>query len=254
MAWDPKVYLKFADHRLRPAAELLARISLEAPKRVVDLGCGPGNVTALLTERWPSAKLIGVDNSQPMLDAAAKSGVAAEWVMADIDSYAPPERFDVIYSNAALHWVPNHHRLFPRLCGLLAPGGVLAVQMPHNEHRPLQRLVETMVDEKGLRSRLPVHRDLVGDPEGYFDILAPHVAAIDIWEVDYLQILTGENPAVEWAKGSSLRPVMTALEGRERESFLDEYAERLRSAYKRSADGRTLFPFRRLFILAQAAA
>lgn len=254
MAWDPGQYLKFADHRLRPAIDLLNRIDVAEPAEVVDLGAGAGNVTRLLKLRWPGARITGVDASKEMLEKAATAAPEIAWQLADLGSWRPERSVDIIYSNAALHWLEGHDKLFPALFSSLAPGGVLAVQMPRNFSAPSHTSMAEAARSGPWRAMLePLLRPSpTGDPAMYYDLLAPRAAALDIWETEYLQVLDGENPVKEWTKGTWLKQFLDALPAAEREPFEADYAARLRTAYPPRSDGRTLFPFRRLFIVAIA--
>jgi trans-aconitate 2-methyltransferase len=253
MAWDPKAYLSFGSERTRPAADLLARIALEAPSRMVDLGCGPGNSTALLAARWPQADVEGVDSSPEMLDEARASGVRARWTRADIASWEPSSRFDVIYSNATFQWLPDHANLLPRLVSYLTPDGVFAFQVPRNFDEPCHTLIHEVAANGPWAAKLKGVRDWwnVLAPEAYFDILEPHCPQIDIWETRYVQTLTGEDAVYRWMMGTGLRPFASALEGEEREAFLSEYRKRVGAAYPMRASGVTLYPFQRLFCAAR---
>jgi len=255
MSWQPQRYLAFDDHRTRPAADLLARVPLAAPERVVDLGCGPGNSTALLTGRWPGARVTGLDSADTMLAAARERGLAADWLQADIATWVPDQPVDLLFSNAALHWLPDHATLLPRLLGLLRPGGVLAVQMPCNFRAPSHTTVSEIAALAPWAKRLegrPMGNP-VAEPDWYHDVLAPKAAALDIWQTEYLQVLEGEDPVVRWVESTSLRPVLQALDEADAARFKEIYAARMREAYPRRADGRTLFPFRRVFMVATAA-
>ncbi len=254
MAWDPAQYLKFAGHRLRPAVDLLNRIDLADPAEVYDLGAGAGNVTRLLEARWPMARITGVDESPAMLAKAAAAAPAIAWQRADLATWQPPRPADLVYSNAALHWLGDHARLFPALFAALAPGGVLAVQMPRNFSAPSHAAVAEAVRRGPWRPKLePLLRPApVAEPAVYFDLLAPRAAALDIWETEYIQLLEGDAPVTEWMKGSWLAPFLEALDAPERRRFEACYAELVAPAYPRRPDGRTLFPFRRLFIVATA--
>jgi trans-aconitate 2-methyltransferase len=259
MSWDPQQYLKFEGERLRPAVDLLARIALDAPRTVVDLGCGAGNVTRLLGERWPQARIVGVDSSVPML-AKARAAVAADarytFVEADLATWTPNEPVDVVYSNAALHWLPHHEALFARVIRMVAKGGALAVQMPDNFRAPSHATIAELVWSERWRDRLgDVLRDTpVSEIEDYFRWLAPHTAALDLWTTEYLQVLaagtTDEHPVAAWTKGTWLTPLLAALDAEEARDFLDEYNAQLATYYPPLPDGRVLFPFRRLFIIA----
>jgi trans-aconitate 2-methyltransferase len=252
VTWNPKTYLAFGDERTRPAAELVARISKEHPKRIADLGCGPGNSTSLLAARWPDAELDGIDNSPAMLATARKSGIRARWIEADVSSWTPDEACDLIYSNATLQWVSNHETLVPRLVSFLAPGGVLAFQVPRNFDLPSHAIAQELARDPRWADKLARVRDwwTVREPAEYFEILEPLAHRIDIWETRYLQTLVGADAVYRWVLGTGLRPFVDALEGEEREAFLAEYRSRAARAYPQRASGITLFPFLRLFCVA----
>lgn len=254
MAWDPAQYLKFADHRLRPAVDLLNRIDLTDPDEVVDLGAGAGNVTRLIKMRWPGARVTGVDTSPEMLEKAAAAAPEITWQLADLGAWKPARPVDVIYSNAALHWLEGHEALFASLFSSLAPGGVLAVQMPRNFEAPSHTSISDAAREGPWRARLePLLRPSpTREPAFYYGVLAPRAAALDIWETEYLQVLEGDNPVKEWTKGTWLRPLLAALDEPDRSGFESAYAALVARRYPPEADGRTLFPFRRLFIIARA--
>jgi trans-aconitate 2-methyltransferase len=253
MAWNPQQYLAFADHRLRPVSDLLARIPAEAPERVTDLGCGAGNATRILKERWPDAAITGVDSSPEMMARARTETPDIAWVQADIATWQPDAPPDVLFSNAALHWLDGHERLFPRLARCVKPGGWFAVQIPANFRAPSHRLIE----EIGLEPRwydaiAPlIKTPPTREPGFYYDLLHPVAAALDIWQIEYLQVLTGEDPVAAFTKGSWLPQFLDALPEAERAPFEAEYKARLRAAYPRRPDGTTLFPFKRLFIVAR---
>jgi trans-aconitate 2-methyltransferase len=255
MAWDPAQYLKFAGPRLRPALDLLQRIDIEAPETVYDLGAGAGNVTRLIAARWPEAHVVGVDSSAEMLAKAAAENPGIEWRHADLATWRPSRPADVIYSNAALHWLDNHGELLVALLGSLKPGGVLAVQMPRNFAAPSHTsITETALAGPWRAALEPLLRPSpVAEPSVYYDLLAPEAAALDIWETEYLQVLDGVNPVKEWTKGTWLSPLLAALEEPERSRFEAAYGERVASFYPPRRDGKTLFPFRRMFLIATAA-
>ena len=253
MSWDPGQYLKFSQPRLRPAIDLLARIFCDEPRQVYDLGCGTGNVTALLLERWPRARIVGIDASAAMLAQAAVELPQVQWVQQGLADWQPEVPADVVYSNAALHWLPDHQRLFPALLQHLAPGGVLAVQMPRNFAAPSHTLIDATARTGPWRSKLEPLLDAapVAAPQFYYSLLAPLTQQLDIWESEYLQLLSGKDPVKEWTKGTWLVPFLDRLDPAERVAFEADYAQRLRAAYPPLADGGTLFPFRRLFLVAR---
>jgi trans-aconitate 2-methyltransferase len=252
MTWDPKTYLSFESERTRPAAELLARIPLDTPNRVIDLGCGPGNSTALLASRWPNANLEGLDNSAEMLEQAKASGVRASWIQSDIASWSPAHACDVIYANAAFQWVGHHATLLPKLMSHVAPRGAFAFQVPRNFDEPSHTILRALSDEPRWRDQLKSARDwhTVHSPSEYYAMLEPHATRLDIWETEYLQILEGEDAVYRWTSGTGARPFINALSGKDREDFISEYKNRLNKAYPQRPTGRTLFPFQRLFCVA----
>lgn len=252
MTWNPATYLAFADERTRPAGELLARVPDAAPARVVDLGCGPGNSTALLRARWPDAVLEGVDSSPDMLAQAAKSGVDARWTLADLATWTPAAAYDAIFSNATFQWLGEHHALLPRLMGFVAPGGTFAFQVPLNMDAPSHALMRETVAEEPWAAKLRDvrHVSVLAAPE-YYAILKAHAASVDIWETEYLHVLAGDDPVYHWVSSTGLRPFVQALDGAERDAFVAAYKAKLNAAYPRRADGATLFAFKRLFAVAR---
>ena len=258
--WDPNQYLKFADHRLRPALELLERVPLPEPRMIYDLGCGSGHVTRLMSQRWPSAAICGIDQSPEMLTQAAGELSPVRWMEADIGDWVPLDAPDLIYSNATLQWLDGHRELFPRLLGYVSPGGCLAVQMPLSWDLPSHQLMRDTLENAGPGAApigdaavlAAVRRKWVEDAEVYYDLLSPLVQRLDIWETEYLQVLTGKDAVLEWVKGTGLRPILNGLDEVDRRVFLDSYRQALRDAYPQRPGGLTLYPFRRLFIVAQA--
>jgi trans-aconitate 2-methyltransferase len=248
--WNPEQYLRFSAERLQPAIDLISRISHPGALQVVDLGCGAGNALPLLAARFPDAELTGVDGSAEMLAQTAAGGFPVQ--QADIAEWRPERPLDVVFSNAALHWLPGHETLFPRLLGSLAPGGTLAVQMPAMHDAPLRALQVEVAAQGPWAERL---RGMASAPPilsagAYYDLLRPRCASLDLWFTEYVHVLTGPDPVMQWAMGSSLRPYLDQLEEAQKPGFLAAYAEALRPHYPTRADGSVLLPFRRLFILA----
>ena len=245
-SWDPAAYLAFADHRARPFHDLLARVSVSAPRHVVDLGCGPGNLTALLGRRWPNARVTALDSSAEMVDAARERGVDAH--RGDVATWTPTPDTDVVVSNAVLHWVPSHRELLPRWLAALPGGAELALQVPANFRSPSHVLARELAAERDL-----VLRDgtAVAEPAEYAALLAGVAAHVDVWETTYVQRLTGPDPVLEWIGSTTLRPVRDALDDAEYAAFRAELAPRLRAAYPEQPDGTTWFPFRRIFAVAR---
>jgi trans-aconitate 2-methyltransferase len=251
MSWDPDVYMKFAGERTRPAIELLARVPLSAPARVIDLGCGPGNSTAILAARWPQANIEGLESSPEMIAKARSSGVRATFIECDVETWSPAAPYDVVFSNATLHWIANHDALLPGLMGFVADGGALAFQVPRNFHEASHVLMREVANNGPWAETLKNARQVnVHAPSFYYDVLAPLSKSVDIWETEYLHVLDGEDPVLGWVSGTGLRPFVQPLGETEREYFIAEYRHLLREAYPRREDGKTLFPFKRLFVVA----
>jgi len=253
VTWDPGQYLAYRDHRLRPALDLIQRVPLDRPERIVDLGCGAGNVTKALRRRWPAARVTAVDSSPEMLERARATDPDVDWRLADLRDWRPEGPVDLVFSNAVLHWLEDHATLFPRLASLVGPNGVLAVQMPRNFAEPSHTSVAEVARAGPWRDVLePCIRAEPCKPGGYYyDLLAPHVGSLDIWETVYFQTLEGDNPVADFVKGSWLKPFLDALEGPDRIAFEAAYRERVKVAYPARADGRTVLPFRRLFLVAR---
>lgn len=253
MSWNPDHYHLYTDHRLRPALDLLSQVTLVAPSVIYDLGCGTGNVTAVLSRRWQEAAVTGIDSSEEMLRKAAQDHPSLEWKLEEISEFAPAKKGSLIFSNAALHWLDDHETLFPALLDQLSRGGVLAVQMPNNftapSHQTLYDLAQSdeWVDKLGALVRpAPVH-----NINWYYDLLSPLVAHLNIWETTYFQVLQGKNAVLEWTRSTALRPFLAALDGEDISRFEQAYADILMEAYPQREDGSTLYPFSRLFIVAE---
>ena len=258
--WDPAQYLRHAGHRARPFTDLLARVP-DLPGRsplIADLGCGPGNVTTLLATRWPTARITGYDNSAEMLDKArveyagpTAGGGSLDFAHADVRTWAPAQPYDLILSNATLQWVPGHVERFAEWIAGLAPGGTFAFQVPGNFGSPSHRLMRELAESAGLADTLR-HEDAVLTPEAYLAVLADLGCEVDAWETTYVHLLQGEDPVLDWVKGTGLRPLLAALadDPGARETFLSEYRAALREAYPRGPHG-TPFPFRRVFAVAR---
>ena len=246
--WNAGQYLKFAEERTRPCRDLAARVKVMNPRRVIDLGCGPGNSTEVLAGRWPDAEITGLDSSPAMIETARQSQPRHSWVMGDVGEWAAcdGERFDVVFSNAAMQWVPDHAVLFPRL---LARANALAIQMPGNVNAPAHQLMRELAASHGFHDK--VREWHAHDESFYYDVLASRAARLDIWVTEYLHVLSDAEAIVEWYKGTGLRPFLEALDDdAARERFLAEYTELVRAHYLPRADGRVLFPFRRIFVVA----
>ncbi|MEO5709440.1 MAG: trans-aconitate 2-methyltransferase [Nocardioidaceae bacterium] len=249
--WDPDRYLVYADERGRPFVDLLARVGAEAPARVVDLGCGPGNLTALLTARWPDADVLGVDSSPQMVARASSPGVRFD--EGDLRTWAPEGPVDVLFSNATYQWVPDHLDLLPRLVAQLAPGGWFAFQVPGNHDEPSHVLLRDLAaDPRFAPYTDGVARPHSHDPEVYAAALLDLELEVDAWETTYLHRLPGPDPVFTWTSGTGARPTLQALPDDLRPVFVEEYKALLRDAYPAGVHGTTL-PFRRVFVVGHLA-
>jgi trans-aconitate 2-methyltransferase len=250
--WDPDVYLAFADHRGRPFYDLLSRVGAERARRVVDLGCGPGHLTKYLARRWPDAVIEAVDSSPEMVAAARERGIDA--VNADLRDWKPKPDTDVVVSNASLHWVPEHADLLVRWAGELAPGSWVGVQMPGNFESPSYAAVRTLARREPYATALKDAPFRVGavvqPPIRYANLLMDAGCKVDVWETTYLHQLTGEHPVLDWITGTALVPVRDRLSAEAFEQFGHELIPLLHDAYPARVDGTTIFPFRRVFIVA----
>ncbi|MTJ81944.1 MAG: trans-aconitate 2-methyltransferase [Telmatospirillum sp.] len=255
--WNAALYRRFEDQRTRPAADLLARIPEMTPALVVDLGCGPGNSTELLVRRFADATVIGLDSSPDMLADARRRLPDCRFIEADIATWQPEAAPDLIFANASLQWLGDHHSLFPRLFALLAPGGVLAVQMPDNAGEPTHRLMREIAaqdpwaDLIGNADRIRTVRE---DPPAYYAMLAGSAAAVDLWRTTYHHPMDSADDIVGWVQGTGLRPFLNLLPEDMRPSFLSCYRDRIDGAYPPFPDGRRLLAFPRLFIVARRPA
>ncbi|MGF6114141.1 methyltransferase domain-containing protein [Pseudomonas frederiksbergensis] len=257
-AWDAKAYQQFSRLRQRPVNELLDRVDLEHPRHIYDLGCGTGIATQLLAKRWPRARLMGVDSSEQMLAEARGLPIRALWKHCDVLDWQPEQPADLLFAAAVLHFIGGHEQLLPRLLQQLNPGGCLAAHMPDWRDALWYRLMLDTLEDAGpggtplgtpaLRQRMAA-RPLLSLEE-YYRLLAPITRTLDIWETEQLQVVDGKSPIYDWVKVSALRPVMQGLKPEEQARFIYHYLMRVHRHYPPETDGRTLFPFKRIFIVA----
>jgi trans-aconitate 2-methyltransferase len=259
--WDANLYLKFADARLRPALDLMGRLDPANGARpghaIYDLGCGAGNISRILAERFPEAPIVGIDSSEEMLAKARSQTVdrRVTFTTGDLAHFKPGLPPSILYSNAAYQWVEGHIDMFPGLLKLLPSGGQLAIQMPRNHEAPSHALMRQAAQAGPWRDKLAKVGGIrsVFEPGRYYDALKPLCSDLDVWESIYQQVLTGKDPVAQYTAGTGLRPYMAVLDEAERTGFYDTYAKLLAEAYPMRSDGITLFPFRRLFIVARRA-
>lgn len=251
--WNADLYLQFAKERTRPSLDLIARIDVPNPARIIDLGCGPGNSTARLREHWPEADITGLDNSAEMIATASKAYPAEKWVLADAATWTADVPFDIVFSNAALQWLPDHKTLFPHLLAQVAPGGAFAVQMPAHYKSPLHHVIFEVADDSYWQHLMDGPRNALTreSPFFYYDLLQPLAAHLDIWETEYYHILDGPQSIVNWFRSTGMRPFLDVLPTEEQKQRFEQLVlEGYTLAYPRQKDGRVLLPFRRLFMVA----
>jgi len=252
--WSAGQYVKFEDERSRPSVELVARVPVTSPRRVVDIGCGPGNSTEILRARWPKAELFGLDSSPDMLAAARKRLPGVAFIEADVSAWEPMADVDVFFSNATLQWVRGHQAVMRRLMAALPEGGALAVQVPDNQGEPTHVLMRDVAAAGPWKEKFrdPIARQVMDPPAAYYDLLRPF-GTVDIWHTVYYHPLADAAAIVEWVKGSGLRPFLERLDASEQQGFLAEYTSRIASAYPPRVDGKVLLRFPRLFLVAAKA-
>ncbi|HSI57903.1 MAG TPA: trans-aconitate 2-methyltransferase [Ideonella sp.] len=252
--WNPALYRQFEDERTRPARELLARVPLATASLVYDLGCGPGNSTELLIERFPRAQATGTDSSQAMLDSARERLPDARFEFSDIATWQPARAPDLIYANASLQWVRGHETLYPRLFAALAPGGVLAVQVPDNLDQASHRLMREVAGEAPWAASMGdigAVRSRVLAAGAYYDLLARDADQVDVWHTVYQHPMASAGKIVEWLRSTGLRPFLDKLTPELQASYLAEYEHRIDQAYPMRSDGQRLLAFPRLFVVAR---
>ncbi|MES2308177.1 MAG: methyltransferase domain-containing protein [Verrucomicrobiota bacterium] len=249
--WDASLYLKFGKERTQPSIDLAARIQISEPGRIVDLGCGPGNSTEVLAQKWPNAEIVGLDNSSEMIHSASLSFPKGKWILSDIASWTSPEPVDLLFSNAALQWVPQHEILFPHLMNQTY--GAFAAQIPAHYDSKVNLIVQEVAMDSQWRDRMEGPRQALikKSPGFYYDLLQPLSSRLEMWETEYIHIMESHQSILEWFRGTGLRPFLQALPEKDlqiefEKQVLDGYCK----AYPLQKDGRVLFPFRRLFFVA----
>ncbi len=255
--WDADQYLRFEDERTRPSLDLIQRVNLDAPAHCIDLGCGPGNSTELVAARFPQAEVTGLDSSPDMIEKARKRLPRLSFALANLAEWSADSRYDLIFANAVLQWLPGHAALFPRLAAALKPGGVLAVQMPNNLTEPSHVAMAETAAEGPWAKRLARATDvkaLIGSFSAYRRWLAAAGCTVDLWQTTYVHALNGPDAIVEWFKSTGLKPYLDPLPVDEREAFLARYRERIAQAYPTEPDGKVLLRFPRLFVVATRTA
>jgi trans-aconitate 2-methyltransferase len=259
--WDADLYSQFLQERTRPALELIMRVPLapQAVSKAIDLGCGPGNSSQIVKKRFAQAAVLGVDNSVEMLEQARRDHPDISFALGDIgkfESFESKDGYDLIFSNAALHWVEDHQSLLPQLFEALKPGGCLAIQMPNNHNEETHKAMRTtallgksqglwQADLTAVRQEVPVL-----SAEQYYEILLPLANHIDIWQTRYYHVMDGAQGVAKWLSGTGMRPFLAPLDTNEQGCFLKLYCDEINRTLPPRSDGKTLMPFPRLFVVA----
>ncbi len=252
-SWNPDLYLQFKEERTQPARDLTARIAVEKPKDIVDLGCGPGNSTQVLRDRWPGANILGVDYSYEMIEKANTSCPNGQWLRADLRDWNPEDSWNIVFSNATLQWIPDHRRLIPRVFSLVRPAGVLAVQLPANQDAPLHRALLEVARRNEWKDLTSGCEDLITyhEPGFYYDILSALSPRVFLWKTAYYHVLQNHQGLIEWYSSTGMKTYLDRLpEEKQKVSFRRQVLEACRASYPVQKDGRILYPFERLFFLA----
>lgn len=253
LKWDTQKYLKFINERTQPAMDLASRVCIESPQSIVDIGCGPGNSTSILRERWAQAEICAFDSSKEMIDNARQGDQSVEWFEADASTWEPKSKFDLIFSNAALQWVSEHEIVFPRLMSYLNEKGVLAIQMPAHYDSPLHCLMIEASNRSEWAGLMSAARNALKmePPSFYYDLLSPYVSKLDIWQTEYFHELESVVSILEWFRSTGMRPFLESLQTvEEKTKFESELLKAYTRAYKVQKNGKVLLPFRRFFITA----
>ncbi len=255
--WNPDVYLRYEAYRARPALDLMEQIHLDVDGPIVDLGCGPGNVTKQLKDKWPERSVIAIDKSDTML-AKARDAFGEDvitWQQGDIAAWTADQHYALVFSNAVLHWVENHTQVLPQLMNAVKPGGWLAFQIPVTEDAAYQKCIRATVQSDKWRDKLAgvwMYKNPMA-PEPLYDLLTPMCSSVDVWVTDYHHVLEGDNPAVDWIMGTGLTPYLAVLNDSDKKDFIADYSKRMVAAYPKQVDGKTLFLMKRIFALARKA-
>jgi trans-aconitate 2-methyltransferase len=252
-SWNPDLYLQFKEERTQPARDLAARLSLDQPRHIVDLGCGPGNSTQVLRDLWPEADILGIDNSPDMIQKARASCLQGSWLLADLRDWNPEDSWDIVFSCATLQWIPNHQRLIPKVFSLVRPEGALAVQLPANQDAPLHHALLEVARRTEWKELTSGCGDMIvyHDPAFYYDILSKLSSRVFLWKTNYYHILADHKGLIDWYSSTGMRTYLERLPGeKEKESFRNQVLGACRDSYLAQKDGRILYPFERLFFIA----
>jgi trans-aconitate 2-methyltransferase len=251
--WNPELYLKFKNERTQPSIDLTFRINIENPENIVDVGCGPGNSTQILVQRWPDSQITGIDNSPGMIEKARSDYPNQKWVLSGAYEFNPDYQFDIVFSNATIQWIPNHETLIPKLLSLVKKNGALAVQLPQFRNMPVGIAIENIADNEKWKELMLGCKDLYTFHEYgyYYELLQKHVNKIDLWETSYFHILDSHYSILEWIRSAGVKPYLDRLESEnDKKTFENELMVEIKKLYPGQDDKKVIFPFKRLFFIA----
>jgi trans-aconitate 2-methyltransferase len=250
--WNPDLYLKYRNERTQPSIDLINKIGISLqPRSILDIGCGPGNSSEALLQRWPNVKLTGIDNSANMIEKARTTYPNNKWIVADASNCTSNAKYDIVFSNATIQWIPNHQNLFKRLFNLVNNEGVLAIQVPKFNEMPLSRAIQKIANKeiwkeatKGCSELFTYH-----DEKYYYDLMSSDYKSVEFWQTDYIHILESQYSIIEWIRSTGIKPYLDCLRDEERPLFESEVLAEIKYDYPVQNDGKVLFPFIRLFMV-----
>jgi trans-aconitate 2-methyltransferase len=251
--WNPQQYLKFKNERTQPSIDLVAKIRVDSPKKIIDIGCGPGNSTQPLLSRWPKSHIVGLDSSPKMIEQAKKDFPEQKWILGDANNIDTKEKYDIVFSNAAIQFLPDQERTIPKFFSIVNENGAMAVQTPEFDTMPIGRSLKKVADSKKWKEHTAGSGDVFyfHNENFYYEILSPLAKSIEIWETSYVHVLNSHKDLIEWTNSTALRPYLDKLPNEEDKiSFQNELLELLKKDYPTQKDGKVLFPFKRLFFVA----
>lgn len=249
--WQPDLYLKFKNERTQPSVDLVSRIDHIQAKSIIDIGCGPGNSTQILEKKWPESDIVGIDSSPSMIESASSKYPRIKWVVADASTYQSEVKFDILFSNAVIQWIPEHEKLLSNFHSLLASGGVAALQIPQFWDMPLGKTIDAIANRSRWQPKTAGVADLftIHDYSFYYDTLSSLFNSVEIWETHYFHALDSHEGMLEMMRSTGLKPYLEKLEAGEISDFEEKILEGIRSAYPSQSNGKVLLPFKRLFCL-----
>lgn len=247
--WNPDLYLRFKKERTQPSIDLVKRIELDNPKTIIDIGCGPGNSTEVLKERWQNADIIGIDNSAEMIEKAEATYPEGNWLLSDVYDLDPAMKYDLVFSNAVLQWLPNHERLIPHLLGLVNAGGILAFQVPNNQFSPIHASLQETAADPRFKEYTAQAGEMLNYQTGpyYYDLLSARLKELQMWETTYYHVMDNREEMLNWYRSTGMRPYLERLPDTLIDDFIESMRKKIKKRYPVQENGKVIYPFKRLF-------